>query len=155
MIGFAEGYFIIFGGLAVFGTIAAIYFYLQDRKEEQMSKRLSPGVSNAAAKYSTRQEPTNGDGAKAAEYFEKSLALSESIGDLQGRALVALVLRNFGKLSAKKGNITEAKSFFERALAIYEAMGDKLSMARVYNELGLLFSEGLESESDLTEKIEN
>ncbi len=152
MSGFAEGYFIIFGGLAVFGAVAAVYFYLQDRKEAQAEETLSPEAANVTAKYSTPQEPINGNWAKAAAYFEKSLSLSEAIGDSHGRALV---LRNLAKLCAKQGNIAKAKNLFERALAIYEENDDKLSMARVYNELGLLFSHGLEPESNLAENIEN
>jgi hypothetical protein len=33
MDGFSEGFLIVYGGLAVFGIIAAIYFYIQDRRE--------------------------------------------------------------------------------------------------------------------------
>ena len=82
----------------------------------------------------------------------KNRALSETIGDSQGRALV---LRNLGKLCAKQGDITKAKSLFEKALAIYEERGDKLAMAGIYNDLGLLFSHGFESEGVVAEKVEN
>jgi len=149
---FATGYFIVFGGLALFGTVAAIYFYLQDRKEAQMEERLAPMATSFTAKHSTAPEPTNGDWSKATAYFEKSLSLSETIGDSQGRALV---LRNLGKLCAKQGDITKAKSLFEKALAIYEERGDKLAMAGIYNDLGLLFSHGFESEGVVAEKVEN
>jgi len=149
---FATGYFIVFGGLALFGTVTAIYFYLQDRKEAQMEERLAPMGASFTAKHSTAPEPTNGDWSKATAYFEKSLSLSETIGDSQGRALV---LRNLGKLCAKQSDIAKARNLFEKALAIYEALGDKLAMARIYNELGLLFSHGCESEAGVTEKFES
>jgi uncharacterized protein HemY len=138
----------------VFGAVAAVYFYLQDRKEAQAEEILSPEVANASAKYLTpqQQQPTNGNWSKATAYFEKSLSLSEAIGDSHGRALV---LRNLGKLCAKQGEINKAKDLFEKALAIYEDLGDKLSMTRVYNELGLLFSHGLAAEDNPAEKIEN
>ncbi|MDZ7361973.1 MAG: tetratricopeptide repeat protein [candidate division KSB1 bacterium] len=152
MSGFAEGYFIIFGGLAVFGAVAAVYFYLQDRKEAQAEEIIASEVENVPSKRSTPQEPTNGNWSRATAYFEKSLALSEAIGDLPGRALV---LRNLGKLCAKQGEINKAKDWFEKALAIYEELGDKLSMARVYNELGLLFSHSFAAEDNPAEKIEN
>jgi tetratricopeptide (TPR) repeat protein len=149
---FATGYFIIFGGLALFGTVAAIYFYLQDRKEAQMEDRPVPRGASLTAKHSMAPEPTNGNWSKATAYFEKALALSETIGDSQGRALA---LRNLGKLCAKQGDIVKARNFFENALAIYEELGDKLAIARIYNELGLLFSHGFESEGVVAEKVEN
>lgn len=161
---FATGYFIIFGGLVLFGAIAAIYFYFQDRKEEP-ALEAGPTVvvseenvvfsseSIKAVKGHTRRAPSsNGDWLKAADYFEKSSGLAETIGDWQGRALA---LRNLGKLCAKQGRITEAKNSFDKALSIYEDMDDKLSMARVFNELGLLFSHGFESETKPAAEIES
>jgi len=57
MSGFAEGYFIVFGGLALFGTVTAIYFYLQDRKE---SRARDVFLTNAGTPPMS-QEPTNSD----------------------------------------------------------------------------------------------
>jgi len=36
MFGFIEAYFLFFGTFAILGAAAAIYFYLQDRKESML-----------------------------------------------------------------------------------------------------------------------
>lgn len=36
---FEEGFLIVYGGIAIFGIIAAIYFYIQDKREEREHQR--------------------------------------------------------------------------------------------------------------------
>jgi len=90
---------------------------------------------------------TQGNLTKAIEFFEKALAIDESMGNKAG---MAIAYGNLGNVYYIQGNLTKAIEFFEKALAIDESMGNKAGMAIAYNSLGLVHY----TQEDLTKAIE-
>jgi len=72
--GFAEGYFIVFGGLALLGAVAAVYFYLQDRKEAQtqsgiLKRKMNREYQNLVNDFIKRCRQNFGNHLKAAALY--------------------------------------------------------------------------------------
>jgi tetratricopeptide (TPR) repeat protein len=76
-----------------------------------------------------------GDIAGAIVLYEKSLAITESIGDIKGQAAT---LQNLAALKADRGDIAGAIALFEKSLAIKESIGNLQGKAMTLQWLGWL-----------------
>jgi len=76
-----------------------------------------------------------GDIAGAIALYEQSLAIFESIGNLQGKAAT---LHELGSLKANTGDIAGAIALYEQSLAINESIGNLQGKAMTLQWLGWL-----------------
>ena len=91
---------------------------------------------------------TQGNLTKAIEFFEKALAIDESMGNKAG---MAIAYNSLGLVHYTQEDLTKAIEFHEKALAIDESMGNKEGMAIAYNNLGNVY---YTQEGDLTKAVE-
>jgi predicted ATPase len=75
-----------------------------------------------------------GDYGPARDYFERSMALNEKIGNLRG---VAALLNNIGNIYQETAEYPKAKEHFERGLAIFEKLGDQRGVGILSSNIGL------------------
>ena len=68
-----------------------------------------------------------GQYSRAAEYYEKDLAITRKIGNREGEAIV---LMNLGEVYAHNGNYHNALENFTEGLAIYQKIGVPLAWAK-------------------------
>ena len=97
---------------------------------------VSPADSKPASKAMSRLGScylTIGDISKAIGLFERSLAIYEKLGGLEGQASS---LGNLGLCYQALGNIPKAIDFLERALAIEEKLGGLEGQANALGNLG-------------------
>jgi len=73
-----------------------------------------------------------GDWERAIEYYERSLALKEKVGDEYG---MAPTFHDLGLVYQHKGKWDKAIEYYERSLAIVEKIGDEYGMSRIFNSL--------------------
>lgn len=73
-----------------------------------------------------------GESEQAAEYYERSLVITEKIGD---KNLIALAYNNLGALNLSLGDVPKCIDYYERSLAIFEELGNPIGMARGYNNI--------------------
>ena len=62
-----------------------------------------------------------GDFAEAEDWYHKSLAICEKIGDEHGQAIA---LHQLGMISEEQGSFDEAEAFYHQAEAILQRMND-------------------------------
>lgn len=79
----------------------------------------------------------DGDAAEALAYYEKSLAVSEKIGDKEG---TATSLNNIGAILYTQGNISRALEYYSRSLKIREEVNDKVGITNSLNNLGIIYN---------------
>ena len=84
----------------------------------------------------------------AIAYYEKSKALSDSIGNDLG---VATALNNIGAVYHNRGYYPKALNYFKQALKIYEARQDTHGIAVAISNIGNIYKE----EGDLDKALEN
>ena len=70
---------------------------------------------------------------EAAEWYARSLAISEELGD---RPRMADGYHELGRVAQARGRLDEAAEWYARALAISEELGDRPGMANTYDQLG-------------------
>ncbi|MFX0088049.1 MAG: tetratricopeptide repeat protein, partial [Candidatus Hodarchaeota archaeon] len=78
-----------------------------------------------------------GDLDKAAEYHEKSLAISKEINDEKG---IADSFNNLGLVHQSKGNFLLALENYEKGLVVFEELGGKESISKIVNNIGIVYS---------------
>ncbi|MBU7047077.1 MAG: tetratricopeptide repeat protein [Theionarchaea archaeon] len=72
----------------------------------------------------------------AIEYYEKSLEISEKIGDIHG---MGATYNNLGLIYAHKGQWDKAIDHYEKSLEISEKVGDIHGIGQTYNNLGSVY----------------
>jgi tetratricopeptide (TPR) repeat protein len=72
---------------------------------------------------------------EALEWYRKSLAIEEELGD---RAGMARSYHQLGRVAQDRGAYDEALEWYRKALAILEELGDRAGIARSYHELGIV-----------------
>ncbi len=77
-----------------------------------------------------------GEWDRAIEYYERSLALKEKVGNEYG---MAPAFHDLGLVYQRKGNLDKAIEYYERSLAILEKGGDERGMAPIFNNLGNVY----------------
>lgn len=82
---------------------------------------------------------------KAVEFYKKSMAIREKIGDKEG---VAASLSNIGAIYFNKGDYVMALDYYYKSLKIEHAIGNKKGEAQTYNDLGLVYDELAEAQRD-------
>jgi adenylate cyclase len=73
---------------------------------------------------------------KALEYFDRSLKISEEIGNKVG---IAKVLNNIGSIYKNQSNYPKALEYYQRSLKIQEEIGDKSGIAGVLTGIGVVY----------------
>jgi tetratricopeptide (TPR) repeat protein len=76
-----------------------------------------------------------GDLAAAEEWYRKSLAIREALGDRPG---LARSYHQLGIVAQDRGDLAAAEEWHRKSLAIKEALGDRPGLASSYGQLGLL-----------------
>jgi tetratricopeptide (TPR) repeat protein len=77
-----------------------------------------------------------GEWERAIEYYERSLAIQEKVGDEHD---TAATLHNLGMVYQDKGKLDTAIEYQERSLAIAEKIGDEYGMSHIFNSLGEIY----------------
>ena len=71
---------------------------------------------------------------EADDWYHKSLAMKENVGNRPG---TALTYHGLGMVARRRGRLDEADEWFRKALAIEEELGNGPGMARMYHQLGV------------------
>ncbi|MBI4646407.1 MAG: CHAT domain-containing protein [Bacteroidia bacterium] len=87
-----------------------------------------------------------GDYPKAAEYYEKSLKITEELGDRKG---ISNCLNNHGSVYYYQGDYPKAAEYYEKSMKIKEELGAVADMASYYPLLSDNFSILSEKETEL------
>jgi tetratricopeptide (TPR) repeat protein len=74
-----------------------------------------------------------GDYDAALEWYRKSLAIKEQLGDRQG---IATSYHQLGRVAGQRGDYDAALDWYRKSLAIAEQLGDRRGMAASYHQLG-------------------
>jgi len=106
---------------------------------DQAILRLSPSSSFIASDLHNigLVHYKKGDYEKALDYYGRSLAIREEIGDKHG---MGTSLKNIGSVHSDKGDYGRALDYYGRSLAINEAIGDKHGMGYSLNSIGSVHS---------------
>jgi tetratricopeptide (TPR) repeat protein len=76
-----------------------------------------------------------GDLAAAEEWYQKSLAIREALGDRPG---LAMSYHQLGMVAQHRGGLAAAEEWYQKSLKIKEALGDRVGLAISYGQLGPL-----------------
>ncbi|MBL4705924.1 MAG: tetratricopeptide repeat protein [Flavobacteriales bacterium] len=79
-----------------------------------------------------------GDNKAAIDYYTKSLAVREEIGDQEG---IANSLNNLGIMYADQGNYVKGIDYYTKSLKIEEERGDSIGIATALNNIGTIYSD--------------
>jgi tetratricopeptide (TPR) repeat protein len=97
---------------------------------------LPGSILECRAKYAAgRMALLQGDGESARRHFERCLAPSRELGDLD---LFAVILTQLGHLSRERGDLAEARSRYEASDRIWRELGDARGIALSLLSLGRL-----------------
>ncbi len=72
---------------------------------------------------------------EAEDWYRKSLAISEDLGNRPG---MALTYHGLGMTAQDRARLDEAEGWYRKSLAIEEELGNRPHMARVYHQLGII-----------------
>jgi tetratricopeptide (TPR) repeat protein len=75
---------------------------------------------------------------KALDYYGRSLAIREELGDKAG---MGDSLNNIGIMHKSKGDLDKALDYYGRSLTIQEELGDKAGMGYSLNNIGIVHSD--------------
>ena len=78
----------------------------------------------------------HGDYARALEQLQKSLKISEDLGNKDGKTLIAYALNNIGGIYYGQGNYAGALEYFQKSLKITEEFGDMAAVSAGLNNIG-------------------
>jgi tetratricopeptide (TPR) repeat protein len=79
----------------------------------------------------------------ALEWYQKSLAIDEELGN---RAGMANSYHQLGMIAEERGSYDDALEWYEKSMAIEEELGNRAGMASSYNQIGILFTKRGDSE---------
>jgi tetratricopeptide (TPR) repeat protein len=77
-----------------------------------------------------------GEWGKAIDYYQRSLAICEKVGD---EHLMATIFNNLGVVYKAKGEWDKAIEYYQRSLEIREKVGDEHEMAPTLSNLGVVY----------------
>jgi tetratricopeptide (TPR) repeat protein len=72
----------------------------------------------------------------ALDWYNKSLKITEQIGDQAG---IAVTYNNIGRVYKYKGDYDKALEWYLNSLKIKEQIGDRAGLATTYNQIGLIY----------------
>jgi tetratricopeptide (TPR) repeat protein len=75
------------------------------------------------------------DPAQAAEYFEKSIGISQEV---KAENELALTFADYGQYHKQKGDIVQAQEYLIKALKIFERLGTLIEPEKIKKELAEL-----------------
>ncbi|TEU16717.1 MAG: tetratricopeptide repeat protein, partial [Anaerolineales bacterium] len=96
-------------------------------------EELPPSLEGTLANDLGSLYQDKGEWERAIEYYERSLAIDEKVGDEHG---MSPTLNNLGSVYRDKGEWERAIEYYERSLAIDEKVGDEHGMSPTLNNLG-------------------
>jgi tetratricopeptide (TPR) repeat protein len=99
-------------------------------------EELPPSLEGTLANDLGLLYKAKGEWERAVEYYERSLAIKEKVGDEHG---MAPTLNNLGLVYKAKGEWERAIEYYERSLAIKEKVGDEHGMSTTFNNLGSVY----------------
>jgi len=99
-------------------------------------EELSPSLESALANDLGLLYKDKGECDQAIEYYGRSLAIDERVGDEYG---MAPTFNNLGLVCHDIGEWERAVEYYKRSLAILEKVSDKHGMAAIFNNLGLVY----------------
>ena len=100
---------------------------------EKFKKSLANSYNNIGLIYYDQ-----GNLEKALEYHEKSLDISEEIGDKKG---MSFSYNNIGIIYKNQGNLEKALEYNEKSLDISKEIGDKKGIGKNYYNLGIFYDD--------------
>ncbi len=103
--------------------------------EELMGQELPLSLESSVAHLLGMVYQDKGEWDRAIEYYERSLAIKEKVGDEHG---MSTTFNNLGLMYKAKGEWDRAIEYYERSLAIKEKVGDEHGMAFTYNNIAKL-----------------
>ncbi len=103
--------------------------YLRDQPETEWTRRNIAGIYHQLG--IVAQERGQLD--EADEWYRKSLAIKEELGDRPG---MAITYHQLGNAATDRGRLSEAGEWYRKSLAINEELGDRPGMASTYHQLG-------------------
>ena len=71
---------------------------------------------------------------EADDWYRRSLAISEELGDRPG---IAITYHQLGRIAQDRGRLDEADDWYRKSLAISEELGDRPGMASTHSQLGI------------------
>ena len=95
-----------------------------------------------------------GEWDKAIDYYEKSLEISEKLGDIHG---MAITWENLAEVYCRKSDVDTALNYCNSSFEILEKLGDKLNLAEAHRIYGIIFrkrKELMKSKKELEKSIE-
>jgi tetratricopeptide (TPR) repeat protein len=104
--------------------------------EELMGQELPPRLESSVTHLLGMVYRARGKWDRAIEYFGRSLAIKEKVGDEHG---MAPTFQNLGSMYKDRGEWDRAIEYFERSLAVLEKVRDEHGMAVAFNNLGLVY----------------
>jgi tetratricopeptide (TPR) repeat protein len=115
---------------AAAATHDAIRISLEASKDEAAKSRLAVVYHQLGMVAQHR-----GDLAAAEEWYQKSLAITEVLGERPG---LATTYHQLGRVAQHRGDLVAAEQWYRRSLAIGEALGDRPGLAMSYHQLGIV-----------------
>jgi tetratricopeptide (TPR) repeat protein len=106
--------------------------FFEDLLEEELVDKLKGEVLNEAGLV----YKDKGEWDKAIDYYQRSLAIDEKVGDEHG---MSAIFNNLGSVYQDKGEWDKALEYYQRSLEIDEKVGDEHGMATTLNNLGLVY----------------
>ncbi|WJW68701.1 AAA family ATPase [Candidatus Chlorohelix allophototropha] len=107
---------------------------LQTAEERAQLQKCDKGISNVLGNLGVT-EAFSGNHLSSKEYFEQSLKLSETIGDISS---IAMDCNNLGLASLQLQQLEAAQKYFERSGQLFEQLGDISNVAICRLNLGRL-----------------
>jgi tetratricopeptide (TPR) repeat protein len=104
---------------------AAAFARLENKKNEGLM------YNNIGLIYSAR-----GEYDAALQWYQKSVAIQETLGD---RAGLATSYNNIGLIYKARGDYEAALQWYQKSVAIKETLGDRPGLAASYNNIGLIY----------------
>jgi tetratricopeptide (TPR) repeat protein len=106
--------------------------------EELMGQELPPSLEPEVIQLLGMVYEDKGEWDRAIEYYERSLAIKEKVGDEHG---MATSFNSLGNVYSYKGEWDRAIEYYERDLAVCEKVGDEYGMATTFNNLGSVYQD--------------
>lgn len=115
----------------------ALNIYEKLKKKKEVAGVLDNLASSLKLQIQSNQEE-NPDYSQIIDYYNRSLKISEEIGDTRG---ISRTLNNLGILAQNQKDYTKARKFYEKSIEIALQAQEKQGLASTYNNLARLHQE--------------
>ena len=108
---------------------------LKQKNSKKINTHLKKTKATTLSSYGFYYD-LKGDAEKALDFYNKSLSISDKLGD---KKAIAYSTVDIGYIYQIQGNVSKALKYFFKALKILEELKDKKGIAAALNNIGLLF----------------